>query len=140
MRKPADELLWLIATISVVLPIAGGILGVIGFAMLIRGTPGGGWWLAGGIALIVLDYLTDIWLYRLLREQCEEPSLNDRGQRHVGRTAVLEQPIEAGRGRIRLGDSWWIVEGPDLEKGVKVRVVAARGTMLIVEAVEPRDD
>ena len=32
----------------------------------------------------------------------DEPLLNQRGARLIGRTAVLEQPIVEGRGRIRL--------------------------------------
>jgi membrane protein implicated in regulation of membrane protease activity len=132
-RKPPDEVLWLIAAASIIAPIAGMILGLVGFAKLARGEAGSGWWIAGAAALIVFDYLTDIWLHRVSRETCDEPQLNARGTKHIGRVAVLNKAIEAGRGRVCLSDSWWSVEGPDLPAGARVRVVGVRGAVLLVE-------
>ncbi|MDK1375289.1 MULTISPECIES: NfeD family protein [unclassified Sinorhizobium] len=63
----------------------------------------------------------------------DEPLLNKRGESLVGRTAVLEQPIAEGRGRIRLDDTTWAVEGPDLPVGTRVRIVASSGRHLTVE-------
>ncbi|SIQ39530.1 hypothetical protein SAMN05880582_1011717 [Rhizobium sp. RU20A] len=64
----------------------------------------------------------------------DEPLLNQRTASLVGRTAVLEQPIREGRGRIRLDDTIWSVEGPDLPAGSRVRVAGAHGGQLRVEA------
>ncbi|WP_075291297.1 NfeD family protein [Pararhizobium arenae] len=64
----------------------------------------------------------------------DEPLLNQRGARLVGRTAVLEEPISEGRGRIRLDDTTWPVDGPDMPAGTRVRVVASSGRQLTVEA------
>ncbi|WEX77004.1 NfeD family protein [Sinorhizobium numidicum] len=63
----------------------------------------------------------------------DEPLLNRRGESLVGRTAVLEQPIAEGRGRVRLDDTTWSVEGPDLPVGTRVRIVASSGRHLTVE-------
>lgn len=63
----------------------------------------------------------------------DEPLLNKRGESLVGRTAVLEQPIAEGRGRVRLDDTTWAVEGPDLPVGTRVRIVASSGRQLTVE-------
>ncbi|MBB4186033.1 NfeD family protein [Sinorhizobium terangae] len=63
----------------------------------------------------------------------DEPLLNKRGESLVGRTAVLEQPIAEGRGRVRLDDTTWSVEGPDLPIGTRVRIVASSGRHLTVE-------
>ncbi|WP_331372191.1 NfeD family protein [Sinorhizobium chiapasense] len=63
----------------------------------------------------------------------DEPLLNRRGESLVGRTAVLEQPIAEGRGRVRLDDTTWAVEGPDLPVGTRVRIVASSGRHLTVE-------
>jgi len=60
-------------------------------------------------------------------------SLNARGEALVGQVFVLDQPILAGRGRIKLGDGSWIVTGPDMVAGAKVRVAAVSGTELRVE-------
>jgi len=59
--------------------------------------------------------------------------LNARGEALVGKVFVLDQPILAGRGRIKLGDGSWIVTGPDMVAGAKVRVAAVNGTELRVE-------
>jgi len=63
----------------------------------------------------------------------DQPNLNRRGQSLVGRTATLEQPIAEGRGRIRLDDTMWSVQGPDLPAGTRVRVTASNGGDLTVE-------
>ncbi|PST18669.1 NfeD family protein [Mesorhizobium plurifarium] len=65
--------------------------------------------------------------------ESDEPLLNKRGESLVGRTAVLEQPIAEGRGRVRLDDTTWSVEGPDLPAGTRVRIVAGSGRHLTVE-------
>ncbi|MCF3638465.1 NfeD family protein [Rhizobium sp. TRM95111] len=64
----------------------------------------------------------------------DEPFLNQRGQSLVGRTATLEQPIREGRGRIRLDDTMWSVQGPDLPAGTRVRITQSNGRDLTVEA------
>jgi membrane protein implicated in regulation of membrane protease activity len=70
---------------------------------------------------------------RRLQGRSREATLNERGQSMVGRTFVLDQPILNGRGRITLGDGSWIVTGPDMAAGAKVRVAAVTGTELRVE-------
>ncbi|MQY00244.1 NfeD family protein [Sinorhizobium medicae] len=67
--------------------------------------------------------------------ESDEPLLNRRGESLVGRTAVLEQPIAEGRGRVRLDDTTWAVKGPDLPVGTRVRIVASSGRHLTVEPV-----
>ena len=63
----------------------------------------------------------------------DEPFLNQRAEQLVGRTATLAEPIAEGRGRIKLGDTQWRVNGPDLPVGTKVRVVSTDGSELSVE-------
>jgi inner membrane protein len=70
---------------------------------------------------------------RRLQSHTTEPNLNARGQALVGKIFVLDQPILAGRGRVTLGDGSWIVTGPDMAAGAKVRVAAVDGTELKVE-------
>jgi membrane protein implicated in regulation of membrane protease activity len=62
-----------------------------------------------------------------------EPHLNRRGESHIGRLFTLDQPIVDGRGRLKVDDTVWLVEGPDLPAGTRVRVSGARGTLLTVE-------
>ncbi|KAB1087931.1 NfeD family protein [Neorhizobium galegae] len=72
--------------------------------------------------------------YASRNQATDEPNLNRRGESLVGRTATLHEPIAEGRGRIRLDDTWWSVMGPDLPAGTQVKVVAASGRDLRVEA------
>lgn len=66
------------------------------------------------------------------RTLSDEPDLNDRGQQYVGRTAVVEDAIAEGRGKVRIGDSLWIVKGADAPSGATVKVTGVDGTVLIV--------
>lgn len=68
-----------------------------------------------------------------LETESDEPLLNQRGASLVGRTAVLGEPIREGRGRIRLDDTFWLVSGPDLPTGTRVRIVSSNGRDLVVE-------
>lgn len=74
------------------------------------------------------------WSDRRAARSTDEPLLNMRAQQLIGRTAVLGEPIEEGRGRIRLDDTIWRISGPDLPTGSRVKIIAAQGTELHVEA------
>ena len=67
------------------------------------------------------------------RDASGRPLLTRRALQHVGRTYVLEEPIENGRGKVRIGDTLWLVEGKDLPKGERVTVTGAESTMLQVQ-------
>ena len=72
-------------------------------------------------------------MLRGLQQRSAQPNLNARGESLIGKTIVLDQPILAGRGRVKLGDGSWSVTGPDMVAGTKVRVAAVNGTELTVE-------
>ena len=65
--------------------------------------------------------------------ESDQPLLNRRAEQLIGRTATLAEPIAEGRGRIRLGDTFWLVSGPDLPAGTRVRVTAVKDMELVVE-------
>ena len=64
----------------------------------------------------------------------DQPHLNRRADALVGRQFVLETPIFAGAGTIRVDDTVWRVAGPDLPAGSRVTVQRADGVMLYVGA------
>jgi len=72
--------------------------------------------------------------YQKLAGQDEDPEVNRRGQRHVGKTYLVVEDIVNGRGHIAVGDSRWLAEGPDLPKGSRVRVKSVDGIVMMVEA------
>ena len=92
--------------------------------------------LAQAAAFVVLSFVT-IQVYRKwfrkAARQSDQPLLNRRAAQAIGRVAVLEQAIDRGRGRIRLDDAFWTVEGPDLPAGTPVRVIAVDGMVLKVQ-------
>ena len=68
----------------------------------------------------------------------DHPGLNRRGDRYVGQIFTLEEATMDGRGRLRVGDSWWrmATTGGDLPAGARVRVVAVEGTTFRVQAAD----
>ncbi|MFD1790709.1 NfeD family protein [Ochrobactrum teleogrylli] len=66
-------------------------------------------------------------------ENLDEPLLNRRGEQLVGQRTTLTEPINNGRGRIRINDTTWRVKGPDLPAGTEVRVVAFDAVTLEIE-------
>jgi membrane protein implicated in regulation of membrane protease activity len=66
--------------------------------------------------------------------QSTDPHLNTRTSRLIGQVVVVESAIENGKGRVRVGDGVWNAKGPDAPAGASVRIVAADGTLLTVEA------
>lgn len=62
-------------------------------------------------------------------------TLNRRAAQYVGRVFTLEAPIVNGRGKVRVDDSHWRVEGPDLQIGEKVKVIGVDGVVLKVEKI-----
>jgi inner membrane protein len=64
----------------------------------------------------------------------DEPGLNQRGQRYVGQSFTLVEPIQGGTGKIQVGDSVWLVQGSDAPAGARVRVTGVNGTVLQVAA------
>lgn len=68
-----------------------------------------------------------------LKAKSDLPELNSRARQYIGRTAHLEDAISGGRGRVRIGDTMWIVAGADAPAGTKVKIVDADGIVLKVE-------
>lgn len=68
--------------------------------------------------------------------ESDQPLLNKRAAQLVGQSFELVDPIVNGRGSIHAGDTIWRVEGPELPKGTRIKVVGADGSVLKVEAKE----
>jgi membrane protein implicated in regulation of membrane protease activity len=73
---------------------------------------------------------------RYLRQhplESERPLLNERAARLIGQSFDLVDPIVNGRGSIHSGDTIWRVEGPELPRGTRIKVVGVDGSVLKVE-------
>jgi len=76
--------------------------------------------------LIALKYL------RRHPLESERRLLNERAVQHIGQCYDLVDPIVNGRGSVKIGDSIWRVEGPELPLGSRVRILGCDGTLLKV--------
>ncbi|UVJ44239.1 NfeD family protein [Pseudomonas sp. LS1212] len=66
----------------------------------------------------------------------DQPGLNMRRQELIGRTFVVQEAIVGGRGKIKVGDGFWIVKGADLPVGARVIVTEQEGAVLLVQPVD----
>jgi len=99
-------------------------------------------WLAPGLswehqalifaALAVASVAIGRLAFGRIRGQSSDVRLNRRAEIYVGRTFTLERPIVDGRGRLRVDDTMWLVDGPDLPAGTRVQVTGVDNTMLRV--------
>lgn len=139
----AYHLWWLLALLLIGLEVAlpGYFLLWIGIG---AGATGVAAWLLPGMSLLaqaivfaVLAFLACAvyaWVIRPRLKQGDVASerLNRRGAQMVGQRYVLIEPIVNGRGKARVGDGEWLVNGPDLPLGATVEVVGVDGNTLQV--------
>lgn len=64
----------------------------------------------------------------------EDEELNDRGARYVGNQYTIERAMQNGEGKVRIGDTLWLVRGDfEADVGSKVKVTGSDGVVLLVE-------
>ncbi len=66
----------------------------------------------------------------------DHPNLNQHSARYLGQTYILTEAIKNGRGKIKINDSLWKVEGQDCSAGSSVKIVAIDGNFFEVEKVD----
>jgi inner membrane protein len=114
----------------------GGAAIVTGVAALLTGMP-----LAAQLGLFAVCAMISVYLSRHLAERVpiisDDPLLNERTARLIGRTVTVVEAIAHGEGRVRVGDGNWTAIGPDCPVGTRVEIVRAAGQRLVVEPVAP---
>ena len=68
----------------------------------------------------------------------DDPLLNDRAARLIGRELLVIEPINHGVGRVQVDDGSWTATGPNVDAGAYVVVTGIKGTALIVEPLPPQ--
>lgn len=87
------------------------------------------------VALALIScYLYWQFIRGATRERSDQPQLNRRAEQYIGRRFVLDTAIVNGYGKARVGDSLWLVEGPELPAGTAIEVVGVDGSTLKVKA------
>jgi inner membrane protein len=99
-------------------------------------------WLAPGIAwehqalifaaLAIASVAIGRLAFTRVRGRSSKLRLNRRAETHLGRTFTLDRPIVDGRGRLKVDDTVWLIEGPDLPVGTRVQVTSVGNTLLRV--------
>lgn len=86
-------------------------------------------------ALFAIATCTLYWKYirPAAEHRDDQPLLNRRGERMVGRRVIVVRAIVNGRGKVKVGDGEWLAEGLDVPVGTEVEVVGVSGTTLRVE-------
>lgn len=107
-----------------------GLLCYVGVAFFLGLTPMA-WFLTFAACVFGLYF----WIQYLKRQkELNSPLAAHRlGHSHIGRVVVLEQGLQNGTGRVRIGDREWAVRGPNLPAGARARVTGVDGTVLLVD-------
>lgn len=111
---------------------------VMGFIVLVA--PDMDWKFQVGL-FAVLSVLTSIAWQKWQKNnppKSDHPNLNVRGASFIGRRVTLAEPLANGRGRLEIGDGWWTVSsvnGANIDAGVDVEVVEAKGGTLTIKPV-----
>ncbi|MFC4822087.1 NfeD family protein [Dokdonella ginsengisoli] len=124
MLAPGYFLLWI--------GIAAGVMGLV--TLVVPGLPGIAQAVLFGLLAIAACLVYWKFIRPVAEQRDDQPLLNRRGAQLVGQRFVLAEAIVNGRGRVKVGDSEWLAEGPDLPVGSEVEVVSVSGTTLRVES------
>lgn len=125
MLAPGYFLLWI--------GIAAAVMGVV--MLVLPGLSA----IVQAIAFGVLALAACLAYWKFIRPLAErrddQPLLNRRGQRMVGRRVIVVEAIVNGRGKVKVGDGQWLAEGPDLPVGSEVEIVSVQGTTFTVRPI-----
>jgi inner membrane protein len=83
---------------------------------------------------VVASCIGGFFVYRAIADTTAQQLVNRREAELIGARGVVAEPLTNGRGKIRLGDTVWLAEGPDLPAGTPVVVTKLRGTVAVVAA------
>jgi inner membrane protein len=98
---------------------------------------GGLWWASQYLLFAVLSVLSAVlWRMRAARLPELDEVINNPAVSLLGRSCQIHEAIVAGRGKIRLRDSVWIVTGEDMPAGTAVKIVGLDGAILQVAQVD----
>jgi membrane protein implicated in regulation of membrane protease activity len=74
-----------------------------------------------------------LWNQYLKHRPIKATNLNQGAEKFIGKNFILVESISQGIGKVRIADSVWKVEGPELKAGTTVQVVAIDGIILRVK-------
>ena len=88
-----------------------------------------------GISSVASVLLGRRW-YLSAKVKNEDPMLNDRAARLVGKTVTVVDAVTPTGGRVKVGDGEWPAKGPAMAEGTLAKVAAVNGGVLELEPLE----
>jgi len=94
--------------------------------------------IAGGIGTFIAASMASCaigyFVYRMPGQPRDDRvPLNQRNLMMIGAKGIVCAAFLNGQGKVRLGDTVWLAEGPNLAEGTPVIVKSVRGTAVVVE-------
>lgn len=87
-------------------------------------------WIAFAVLGLVAVAIGWRWRRNNPETETDQPLLNRRADQLIGRVLTLGQPLQNGRGKLKIGDALWSVESDaDWPEGTRVRVDAVVDSM-----------
>lgn len=117
--------------------IAAAAVGIIAYAAIAAGYGDFVTWPWQLVLYALISVATVFWVKTFVRPESavsDEPDLNMRGAQYIGRVVTVENAIEQGRGKVRVGDTLWPAQGSDVPAGTRVKITGVNGTVFVVEA------
>src|SRR6202008_833680 len=91
------------------------------------------WFLIFAVTVFALYFWRQ---YAAKQRELNSPLASHRsGHSHIGQGVVLEQGLQNGTGRIRLGNREWSISGPNLPPGARRPFTGVAGPILRVDRV-----
>ncbi len=107
------------------------------FVLLLAGLPLSTLWQLIVFGLFSFVSVGVYWKFlRKLAPVSDQPLLNQKLEQMLGKQVTLETAIVHGEGRVKIGDAFWQVQGPDCPQGALVRVVSVDSGILRVLPAE----
>lgn len=91
------------------------------------------------LLFVVLSFVSVSMYVKFFRGKeapSDQPLLNRRGEQLIDKVLTLETAIINGQGRVKIGDAFWTVQGPDLPANTLVRVISIDSMTLRVSPAE----
>lgn len=93
------------------------------------------------VALFAFLSMLSVYLWRsklgnrFSRTSTKSHGINQGSDIHMGKVYTVTEAIENGRGKVKVGDTSWLVEGQDCPIGSHVQVIGTEGSLLKVKLV-----
>jgi membrane protein implicated in regulation of membrane protease activity len=107
------------------------------FVLVVLGLPMGV--LMQTVVFVVFSFVSVAVYFKFFRNKAaasDQPLLNEKSQQMLGLVVNLESAIVNGHGRVKIGDAFWQVKGPDAPVGSRMRVIAVDAGVLKVDPAD----